>query len=169
MARALEIEVDGPHNENLHFRPLQRSIRGRFDMMRVGEPMAKVKASEWPTPLPSQRLGIDADGAGFIAEPLHEPQHTPIREKIEKRGLKLEPALQTFEGIDTPTWMFWLKRAVESGLAKVVSGKLPDRIDGKPKTNFILNEPRPSAVDRLTAAIDRQSALFEKLVERLGK
>ena len=40
----IQIEIDGKHNENLHFRPLQRTIRGRFDFNRIGEPMAKLEA-----------------------------------------------------------------------------------------------------------------------------
>ena len=167
--KALELEIDGQHNENLHFRPLQRSIRGRFDFNRVAEPMARLKAANWPSPIPSQRLGIDADGVGFVVEPLHDDEHAATREKIEARGMKLEPKLQTFESIDLPTWLFWLKRAVESGIAKIVSGKLPDKIDGVARKNFILNEPEQSAADKLTAAIEKQTAMFEKLLDRLGE
>ncbi len=169
MVKAVEIAINGQHNEALHFRPLQRSIRGRFDFMRIGEPMAKVKATEWPTPIPSQRLGIEPDGTGYVVEPLHDEEFAPIKEKIEKLGMKLEPALQTFKGIDLPTWLFWIKQAVESGIAKVVSGKLPDKIDGKPRKTFIVNEPEPSATDKLTAAIEKQSAMFAKLLDRLGE
>ena len=169
MVKALEVEIDGPHNEQLHFAPLQRNVRGRFDFMRIGEPMSKIKAVEWPVPIPSQRLGIDPDGNGYIREPLHDGEFAPIREKIESQGMKLEPAVQEFPGIDVVTWLFWLKLAVESGLAKVVSGKLPDKIEGTPKMNFILNEPPTSAVDKLTSAIERQSQLFERVLEKLSK
>lgn len=166
--KALEIEIDGQHNENLHFRPLQRSIRGRFDFNRVAEPMARLKAGDWPTPIPSQRLGVDREGVGYLVEPLHDDKHAATREKIKKRGMELEPKLQVFENIDLPTWYFWLKRAVESGIAKIVSGKLPDRIDGEPRKNFILNEPEQSATDKLTAAIEKQTAMFAKLLEKLA-
>lgn len=169
MANTLEVEIDGPHNEQLHFTPLQRNIRGKFDFMRMGEPMARIKAVEWPVPIPSQRLGVDADGIGYIAEPLHDAKHAPIKEKIEAQGMKLEPALQTFEGIDLTTWLFWIKQAVEAGLAKVVSGKLPDKIEGKPKMNFVLNEPPANALDKLTVAIEKQTAMFARLLERLGE
>ena len=131
--------------------------------------MSKIKAHEWPVPIPSQRLGIDPDGNGYIREPLHDGEFAPIKEKIEKMGMKLEPAVQEFPAIDLPTWLFWMQRAVESGLAKVVGGKLPDHIEGKPKMNFVLNEPPTSATDKLTAAIERQTTMFAKLLERLGE
>ena len=166
---AVEIEIDGSHNENLHFRPLQRAVRGRFDFMRIGEPMAKVQAAQWPTAIPGQRLGIDADGTGYVVEPLHDDEHALIKEKIEKQGMKLEPELQIFDGIHLPSWQYWLKRAVESGLATIVSGKLPDKIEGKPRKNFILAEPDPSPTDKLTVALERQNELFAKLLEKLGE
>ena len=169
MVKAVEIEIDGSHNEALLFRPLQRSVRGRFDMMRMGEPMARVKATDWPTPIPSQRLGIDADGNGFLCEPLHDDEYVVLKEKIESQGMRLEPAIQEFLDIDVATWQFWLKSAVDSGLAKIVRGKLPDKIDGKPRMNFITNDPEPPAVDKLTAAIEKQTAMFEKLLNKLGE
>ena len=138
-------------------------------MNRVAEPMARLKSAELPLPIPGQRLGIDPDGTGYIHEPLHDEQFAPIREKIAKAGMSLEPPVQEFTGIDLPTWTFWLAKAVECGIAKVVSGKLPERIDGEPKRNFLFADPKPSPVDKLTAAIERQSALFERLLSKLGE
>jgi len=74
-----------------------------------------------------------------------------------------------FQNIDLPTWLFWMKRAVESGIARVTKGELPKAIDGsKAKKNFITHEPEPSPVDKLTEALERQSKLLEKLLARLG-
>ncbi|MEQ8790252.1 MAG: hypothetical protein RIC55_28410 [Pirellulaceae bacterium] len=164
---AVEIEIDGPSNEALHFRPLQRSIRGRFDMNRIGEPMARVAATKWPTPIPSQRLGIDANGNGYLIEPLHDIAHAPTREKIDKTGKALEPARQTFDNIDLCTWAFWLRRAVEGGLARVVSGKLPE-VEGTPRMNFILHDPGPSQTDTLAEALNRQADAFNSLAAAIA-
>jgi hypothetical protein len=168
-AQPVEIEIDGPRNEALHFRPLQRNLRGRFDLNRVGEPLARMRAQAWPLPVPSQRIGIDPAGNGYIVEPLHEPAFAPIRERIEKAGRRLEPALQTFDAVHVPTWLFWITRAVQCGIARVVSGKLPDKIDGKPTMNFITGDPSPTAADKLTAVLERQSAAFEGLAAAIGK
>jgi len=164
---AVEIEIDGPQNEALYFPPLKRSIRGRFDMLRVSEPQAKVRASEWPTAIPSQRVGIDDQGTGYIVEPLHDAAHSALREKIQAMPAKLEPAKQEFAA-HAPTWLHFLKLAVESGIARVVKGKLPARIEGTPQTDFICQR-EPSTEDKLTAAIERQTQAFERLIEVLAK
>ena len=171
MVDAVEIEVDGPQNEQLRFRPLQRSIRGRFDMARLNEPMSATRAKEWPMPIPSQRLGIDPDGSGYIAEPLHEAEYAPLREKIERGGMRLEEEVQHFEGIHLPSWLYWMARAVECGLARVTKGNLPkaEDVQGEPRKNFIMAPPEPGPTDKLTAAIERQNELFEKLIAKLAE
>ena len=166
---AIEIAVEGPHNENLFFRPLQRAIRGRLDLMKIGEPMAKVKTTEWPDPIPGQRLGIDPDGNGYVAEPLHDDEYATIKEQIEKRGQKLEPDIVEYENIDLPTWLYWIKRAVEDGICKLIKGKLPAKIEGEIRKNFIVSRPKQSEAQSLTAAIERQTQVFERLLAKLDK
>ena len=158
----LEIEIDGKENECLHFRPLQRSIRGRFDFARLREPMADTLRSTWPEAIPSQRIGIDG-ADGFVLEPLHDAEHSQTRERIEGQGMKLADAKETFADIDLPTWLFWIKHAVESGIAKVVSGKLPDTIEGEPQLSFITIR-QPSDTARLATAIEQTNVLLAELV-----
>ena len=50
-------------------------------------------------------------------------------------GYRLEPKHQTFE-VHIPSWLYWLSKAVECGLAKVVKGELPDTIEGEPIKNL---------------------------------
>jgi hypothetical protein len=170
MIKQLEVEIDGQRNECLSFRPLPgRKVRGRFDINRISEPMARLQTAQWPLPIPSQKLGIDAGGTGYIAEPLHDADHAPIKEKIVKAGMKLAPEIEMFDNIDVPSWLFWIKRAVESGIAKVVKGQLPDKIEGTPRKNFITAAPEAEPIDRMTAALEKQSALFERLLEKLSK
>ncbi len=171
----LEIEIDGPCNESLYFRPLSRSIRGSFDFLKVKEPMAAVASNQWPVVIPSQRIGIDPDGCGYIKEPLHDALYTETKEKIISDGTKLEPAYQEFDDCHLPTWQHWIKEAVRSGIARVTSGKLPKTIEGKPRLNF-LHSREPGIEEKLTAALEKQNELLEKqtatfakLIERLAK
>lgn len=158
----LEIEIDGKENECLHFRPLQRSIRGRFDFARLREPMSGVMRSAWPEAIPSMRLGIEG-ADGYLLEPLYNDEHKQAREKIELAGMKLADERETFANIDLPTWVFWLRRAIESGIAKIVSGKLPDRVEGTPQLSFItVREPSDTA--RLATAIEQTNVLLAELV-----
>jgi hypothetical protein len=166
---SVTIEVDGTRNECLHFRPLQRRVRGRFDYYRDSEPMAKVVGGEEPNPIPGQRIGYDTDtGTGFISEPLHEPEFRAIRERIEAKGFRLPPEREEFKDADAATWLFWLAGAVKAGLAKVVDGKVPDKITGKPRLNFITAET-DGPTDRLAAAVERQNELFAALLDVLKK
>jgi hypothetical protein len=167
--KTIEIEIDGKHNEAFHFRPLGRNIRGRFDLVRETEPLAMMKRGEYPLPIPSQRLGIDLDsGEGFIAEPLHDDENTAIRDAIEQRGFKLPPAREAFASVHAPTWLFWIRRAVESGLARIVKGSIPDDIGGDPQKSFITTRPEPKTDDRLVAAIERQNELMAALLAQLA-
>jgi len=161
----IAIEIDGAHNEQLRFRPLQRSIRGRFDLNRIREPQARMKTTEWPEPIPSQRIGIDLDsGTGFIVETIH--QHPAIKARIEQRGMQLAPEREEFSNVDLPTWLYWIKQAVESGLAKVVVGELPERIEGEPQMEFVVQRG-PDTNDRLAAAIESNTAVLSALLEKL--
>jgi len=169
MVKSVDIDIDGTRNECLDFRPLPgRTVRGRFDLNRVAEPLAKLRTAELPEPVPGQRIGIDAEGVGYVAEPLYDVEHAAVRERIERRGLRLPPQRESFDGIDVVSWLYWLQRAAESGLARVVSGKLPEKIDGEPRKNFITAEPEKGPLDKLTAAIEAQTAMFARLLERLG-
>ena len=165
-ANTIEIEIDGKRNEALRFRPLQRTIRGRFDLNRVAEPQARMKTTEWPEPVPSQRIGIDLDaGTGFVLEPIH--QNPVLKSRIEKRGLQLAAEREEFKNVDLPTWLFWIKRAVDSGLAKVVVGELPAKIEGEPQMDFIVSR-KADTNDRLAAAIEANTAVLAALLDRLG-
>lgn len=168
--KTIEIEIDSPRNEAFHFRPLGRNIRGRFDLTRETEPLAMMRRNEYPVPIPSQRLGIDLETSeGFIAEPLHEPEHLAIRDRIESRGLSLPPAREAFAAVHVATWLYWIKRAVESGLARVVKGELPSVIEGEPQKSFITKRAEPKTDDRLVAAIERQNELMAALLSQLSK
>ena len=170
MVKQIEIEVDTPRNECLGFRPLPGvTIRGRFDLARVPEPMARLNESRWPTVVPGQRLGIDAEGVGYISESLYDDEHVVIRERIEKAGMKIAPKVETYEGIDTAAWLHFMKLAVDSGIAKLTKGAFPDKMPANPRTNFILAEPKATDTATLTQAILEQNKLMAALLERMAK
>ena len=50
----LAVEIDGPKNECLSFRPLQRKVRGRFDIARDSEPQSKLAAGTIPSNMPAE-------------------------------------------------------------------------------------------------------------------
>lgn len=172
----IEIEIGaGRRNCNFTFMPLGKRIRGRFDVTRAiqtdGEAARLLKS--WPEPIPGQVIGIDVEsGLGYLREPLHDPEFAAIREKIEKTGQKLEPERQTFPNRHLPTWLHWLKRAVECGAAKLVRGTLPETIDGEPEytTPFARSmQTRKDPTTRLAEAMERQGDLLAKVLAELVK
>lgn len=163
----VEVEFDGKQNQSVMFRPLQRKIRGRFDAHRV--PNGGALMNKWPEPIPGQILVADTQtGKVSIREPLHDESNAGLRERLEaSTGNRIGPAVQECGTVDTPTLTYWLRGLIEDGLAKVVSGELPDKVDGSPRVRFHSTEP-VDPIDKLTAAIERQTATFEKLLSKLS-
>jgi hypothetical protein len=153
----IEIVIDGPRNENLQFRPLQRTLRGTFDLNRVPEPLARMKTAEWPRPIPGMRISVDPDKAtAIVIEPLHSAEHASMRARVESIGVKLGPAVEPFESIDVPTWLYWMRRAVGSGVAKIVDGKFPAIDEAKVQKNFITKpqtDPRDNLINKLIGVL----------------
>jgi hypothetical protein len=172
----LEVEIDTPTNGNLIFMPIGgKKVRGRFDWRRVKEPLAAITAARWPAGgiIPGQRIGVDPDtGAAWIVDPLHDSENSLVRERIVGQGLTLPPARQDFPGVHVPTWLHWIKRACEAGLAKIVTGALPAKIEGEPKLSFFGNptvDPRDAMIDKLIDLVtgllpaEKRKAVLDKL------
>jgi hypothetical protein len=156
-----EIDTQNPPNGQLTFLPLGgRVIRGRFDFNRDSQPLAKLHVAEFPKGIPGQRLGIDFDsGEAWVAEPLHLPEYKAERDRILKRGLGLPKERDTIpvQPADYATWVYWLNRAVEAGIARIVKGKLPEKVEGKIRKSFVTPEPKRDRRDvtneKLTAIL----------------
>jgi hypothetical protein len=151
----LEVVIDGPRNQNLFFRPLQRTLRGTFDVNRIPDPQGRMLVNQIPWPIPGVHVVLDFEKrTAAVVEPLYAPAHIAIREKIEARGMKLPKEREEFPNADVNTWAFWLRRAVASGVARIVEGKFP-AIDGdKAKKMFVVVEardPRESLIEKLIA------------------
>lgn len=151
MSVSIEIECTPPRGGLMWFAPLQRTLRGRIDVRELVEADAAVLRA-WPDPIPGQRVGLTAEGVGFVRDPLHDPGHAALKARIEALGLKLPPAREDFPDTHAPTWLYWLKQALDSGLARVTQGQLPDRIEGRPRKRFVapeVDDPQEARIRRL--------------------
>lgn len=166
---ALEIEVDS-QNANIAFAPLSgRRVRGAFNARNIKELEGQKLLSAWPDTVPGTRIGFDvATGVGYLYEPLYEPKHRPTKGRIEKAGYQLPPEREEFKGAHAPTWLYWMKRCVESGHAKVISGSLPAKIEGEPITEFITKRTK-TPTENLIAATQKQTEAFERVAVALEK
>jgi hypothetical protein len=160
----VEVECVPPQGGSLFFQPLQRALRGVIDVRQMPEADAALLRG-WPDPVPGQRVGLTADGVGYVADPVHN--NAALKVKIEALGFRLPPAREEFPDTHAPTFLYWLKRCVDSGLARVVSGTLPEHIDGKPRKRFLSPEeedPRDAQVKRLES---QNQTLVRLLVSKL--
>jgi hypothetical protein len=169
MSAALLVEFDAD-NRNPYFPPLERVMRGAYSSqiaVRRDKDAGAVLA-EFPEPIPGQQLAVNVEsGDAAILEPLHDPRFAAIADRIKGRGIRLPEQRESVK-CDLPTLIHWIKEAVEAKQARVVSGSLPDKIEGKPRLHFIV-QPRESSEAKLAAAIDRMAAAQEQQTEAITK
>jgi hypothetical protein len=121
---------------------------------------------EWPD-VPGQRLRLDTDkGTAAVVEPLQADEHAALRSKLTAKAFAIPQALEEFASAHVPTWLYWMKRAVETKLARIVRGQLPDKIDGTPRKQFLhathVPDPRDRRIDQLLTLLLAKLSPAEK-------
>src|SRR5262245_11168975 len=97
----LEIQLEDEVGRNIHFQPLQETLRGTLVFHRVAEPTAphKLKAKYGVDSLPGQILGLDyGTKTGYVREPLRGSAYERFRDIIKKDGLEVGPELREHAG-----------------------------------------------------------------------
>lgn len=172
----VEVEVCGPNGQQLVFAPIGRSLRGYVDFSQAKSKSAMSLRDRWPDPIPGQVLGIGEDGAKYVREPLYEPRYSATRKRIDARCVELPPERETFDSETAETWLYWLRRAVDSGLARIIKGELPaiESFPADVKKDFIF-APRKSgpslaeSLDKMAEAIAANTAVLGELLKKLAK
>lgn len=125
----LEIQFDYKSRDFV-FRPLQKRFRGTLRMSDVKLRGAGDLALEIPE-LPGVIIGIEG-ATGYVRDPLAEDQYAALRAKLREK-FHTEPAKrEEFAGVDRECWLYWLKRAVDDGRAKLLCGMFPKTIKYRP-------------------------------------
>lgn len=164
MARIAEIEIATKECRNLYFAPIQRRIRGRFDFRDVAEKESGKFVKDWPA-IPGQRLHLNFDtGEAAIVEPLRDAENESLRMRLETSFARRTPiAREEFKGIDTATWAYWMRRAIDAGHAKLVAGKLPEGEIPGAKREW--SDKKPDPIQSLAEAIKEQSSMIAQLLQ----
>lgn len=162
----VEIVVDTGRNGDLLFHPAGERVRGTFSAVNVAAEDIGALCRDFPQGVPGQVIGFDpATGTGYIRDPLTAPEHAGTRAVIERRlgGLSGTPAKvdypaaeKRFENAHAGTWLGWMARAVKSGAAKLVKGKLPDTDPADMKRGFYHQDridPKDGVITQLTALL----------------
>jgi len=176
-ADVVEIEIDGPHNESLRFAPQNRLVRGRWTWSKCGPTGAAVAALKWPGDfVPGQVIGVDRKaGTGYFRERLHEAEFKAVRTFIEeKRDEAIPEEKEDFPGISIVTWLFWMRRAVDGGHARVVAGELPSDAElraQQPRLDFYrrpTEDPKDATINallKILAGLVGEDKIQEALAE----
>lgn len=162
MAGTIVIEIDSASNNDHQWEPTGTRLRGRFLPGRVNH-TAGALPQELPEGIPGQQVHIDPDGKfARITDPLAAPEGAPLRAKLTelivgKGGqLSFGEAERRYDGIHVGQWVGWAVRAVKAGLARLISGKLPDAVpDDCPRRTFATatTDPRDEQIRQLTALL----------------
>jgi hypothetical protein len=174
----VEVEVCGPAGRQLFFRPIGRALRGRLSFADARTTSQFEQQRRWPEPVPGLVLGVNlATGEKYLRDPIHDPEHRAVQQRIAKYGFQLPPERETFESESLATWIFWLHKAVTAGLARVIKGELPplDTLEGEPRRHFITAPPRSpnagmvEAFSALAKAIEANTHVMTAVLDRLEK
>jgi hypothetical protein len=159
---AIVLEMDTGTGGEVFFPPAQKKLRGRIVINNLRDEQARVHPEFKDLDIPGQRLHFDPETKkAHIEETLYSDLHRRAREAICRRWTLAPITTDIKSDIDKPTWLYWLKRLVECGYARVVHGALPDKIEGKPQLQFLTVEPQgKSEAEQKT---ERLASLLEKL------
>lgn len=153
----LEVEFVG--NRDHYFRPMGRVIRGRLETSAMPERGAADLAREFPS-VPGMILGLSDDGAAYLREPLCELANAGLRKKLEKRFI-IADEREDLGKADLPTFVWWIGKAIEAELARIVRGTLPE-VKGRVRKNFLHAERKDPARELQRMQLAAQLALMNK-------
>lgn len=190
----VRIEIDNPGCARWYAPMIQREVRGRFDHRRDREPLAALAHVRLGCDIPGQVIELDTDARkAEVIEPLADPRNAKLVRHLAKLmgttgvtpafELQIRPGGEKYDlkdERDVATWCYWVRRAVESGVAQVVDGELPpaEMCRGARK-QFILPEQKDPAQEerdlrhrevavKLAMMTPEQRATYQRLMAELA-
>lgn len=144
-ANVIEIEVGDDLGRQVKFDPSGKRLRGRMDFSKFMDPALNAKRNAFPEPVPGMIIGVNkATGQKYHREPLYDPDQKKNRQRIEAKGFALNEPIEYFESESVETWLFWMRRQVDSGKARLITGELPQihEFEGESKPKKKSKRPR---------------------------
>ena len=140
------VEVASALNSNLWFRPCERILRGRFAIENVphGSTPDELAQIFRGNPLPGLYITVDPSRrTAEVRDPMGDPQRKDQLAEVVRRikaarvvmAWNEEPTFEktdrreNLSDTDIKTWLYWMRRAVDSGHAEVVHGSLPRLVE----------------------------------------
>jgi hypothetical protein len=155
------IEGDTGDGRNPYFPPTGTKIRGKLVANDVREPTVAMSRFR-NCVFPGQRLHFDQGSRKlWLEETLYGDGCALERSAIAGLYKLAEPRTDFSGEHDLSTVLFWMKRLVDAGLARLIHGQFPDKLPGKPRTEwFSQSESKDEQkIDRLTKLVETLAAL----------
>lgn len=172
MKSVLEVEIKTPNSGNVYFGPYGDPLRGAMDLLRASlyDQQLSSQAVEFPRGLPGKHVRVNLDaGTVTIVEPLDFPEWADERNKLEARGKTYKPD-QEIPSPRISDWLHELKRCLDCGCARLVSGKLPDDLGQESPHEFDRNQQAGSkADDNRMSRIEESMANLQDAVAMLAR
>ena len=134
------IEIANKQNRQAIFRPLNERLRGEWANWNINGKTMHSSVQLLPGPIPGIRLSVDTDQRTLRRyDPLGEDEHKDLWQKLQshlkanddhlKQGNPWpEVLIENADPTQIKTWLYWFRRMVDSGTARVVetdSASLP--------------------------------------------
>jgi len=163
----IAIEISNERNCGAYFPPLDRALRGEFDLAKCAEPTAKLKSTKYPLPIPGLRVELNPKTkSGAVIDPLHEMEFKAIADQIKRQKMELGPEEEIFSDVDIPSWLHYMKALVDAGHAQLVTGSFPDKLPGKPIMRYLTMDA-PDRQDKSDAVLDKLASVLDRLADVL--
>ncbi len=141
-SNVIVIQLGNKKNQQFYFPPLQENLRGDwvFDNLPRGTTSGRGLQSIPDTP--GLQIVLDVEGkTAKLLDPLLFPENASLYDELKNKHEAVfgktrawpDRLLTLRDANDVKTWWYWIKRFVDGGSAKLISGNLAISLPGKPR------------------------------------
>lgn len=141
----VEIEISSKRNQSAFFPPTQEMLRGAWDQSNLPKGSTSDRGLMNLPSTPGMRIALNiTQRTAKIHDPLLLPQNQAMYEEFRAVHAQVfgptraVPAREheLRDGDAVATWLHWMKRLVDSKMAKLVAGHLKHTVKGRPRLSW---------------------------------
>lgn len=144
MAQSVVVEVVGPNNERVNFKPLGEHLTGRVQKWKIVKDSHNGRHNGLPETTPGICIQLDYDSkSATVFDPVADneqlqEQLSRVPAAIFTRPIRKRTEHDLSGENDLATWHHWTKRIVDDGYGQIISGRFPpdERVPGRPRINL---------------------------------
>ena len=136
MGQTVTVEVAGPHNECHNFKPTDETLVGRVNAIELRYRSMNGRFNSLPDVIPGVRIHIDYDAkSASIEDPVCNDENMQAQVR-GFRSIRRNTKHDLRGENDLATWHHWTKRLVGDGYGRIIDGRFPEKVIGKPRINI---------------------------------